>query len=61
MTSFYIFVFGSLFNFAAVGLGGEEQNSSEISLLNLPWLALSVFIMFVGIISCAQAHNSILA
>ncbi|CAA6672812.1 unnamed protein product [Spirodela intermedia] len=35
------------FGTIAVGLGGEEQNSSEISLLDLPWLAVTVFIMFI--------------
>ncbi|XP_078428142.1 magnesium transporter, putative (DUF803) [Wolffia australiana] len=31
----------------AVGLGGEEQDNSGISLLDLPWLAFTVSIMFI--------------
>lgn len=34
--------------FAGVGAGGEDQEASELSVLQLPWLAFSVAILFVG-------------
>ncbi|RVW52353.1 putative magnesium transporter NIPA9 [Vitis vinifera] len=34
-----------------VGTGGEEQKASSISIFHLPWLAFSVAILFVGILS----------
>jgi hypothetical protein len=41
------------FVFAGVGAGGEEQEASSISILQLPWLALLVAILFVGTLYCA--------
>jgi hypothetical protein len=36
-----------------VGVGGEEQKVDKIPLLNIPWLVLSIAILFVGTILCA--------
>lgn len=33
-----------------VGVGGEEQKVDKIPLMNIPWLVLSIVILFVGII-----------
>jgi hypothetical protein len=33
-----------------VGVGGEEQKVDKIPLLNIPWLVLSITILFVGTI-----------
>lgn len=31
-----------------VGVGGEEQKVDKIPLFNIPWLVLSIVILFVG-------------
>jgi hypothetical protein len=36
-----------------VGVGGEEQKVDKIPLFSIPWLVLSIVILFVGIILCA--------
>jgi hypothetical protein len=38
---------------SGVGVGGEEQKVDQIPLLNIPWLVLSIVILFVGTILCA--------
>ena len=38
---------------SGVGVGGEEQKVDQIPLFNIPWLVLSVVILFVGTILCA--------
>jgi len=42
---------------AGVGIGGEEQNISVVSLFRLPWLVLSVSILFVGIMLCIPVNH----
>ena len=38
---------------SGVAVGGEEQKVDQIPLLNIPWLVLSIVILFVGTILCA--------
>jgi hypothetical protein len=33
---------------SGVGVGGEEQKVDKIPLFNIPWLVLSIVILFVG-------------
>lgn len=42
-----------------VGVGGEEQKVDKIPLINIPWLVLSIVILFVGIILCASISFSV--
>lgn len=39
-----------------VGAGGEEQESSAVSILQLPWLAFVVMIVFVGTPKWLASH-----
>ncbi|PON71710.1 Magnesium transporter NIPA [Parasponia andersonii] len=43
-----------------VGAGGEEQKSSDISIFQLPWLAIIVAILFVGTLSGASSNFGII-
>ena len=38
---------------AGIGAGGEDQQTSPISIFHLPFLAFVVVIMFVGTLLCA--------